>query len=238
MIGHIEPKYLQIAKEIRQSIREGFYPVNASLPDGKTLAKEFGVSLMTLKRALDMLVVEGYLIRRRGSGTFVRDWKSVQKPHVYTLNGATEDYGDKLDTEVLAFDVIRVDSQLAEKLSINEDDFAYKIIRLRYIDKKPSIIEYTYMPLDVIPHLKRDHLESSIYQYITDELGRKIHSAFVKVTGIRPDELEAEKMELKETDFLMQVEQVVSLDNCKVFEYSISRHLPEMFDFETVLFKQ
>ncbi|MGX7775693.1 GntR family transcriptional regulator [Streptococcus pluranimalium] len=212
--------------------------MNASLPDGKTLAKEFGVSLMTLKRALDMLVVEGYLIRRRGSGTFVRDWKSVQMPHVYTLNGATEDYGDKLTTEVVSFDVVRVDAQLAEKLSINENDFAYRIVRLRHIDEKPSIMEYTYMPLDVVPNLKLNHLESSIYRYITENLGRKIHSAFVKVTGVRPNELEAEKMSLKESDFLMQVEQVVSLDNCKVFEYSISRHLPEMFDFETVLFKQ
>lgn len=185
-----------------------------------------------------MLVAEGYLIRRRGAGTFVRDWKSVQMPHIYTLNGATEDYGDKVETEVLSFDVIRPDTLMAEKLSISEDDFVYKIIRLRHIDQNPSIMEYTYMPLDVIPNLKREHLQSSIYAYINDELGRKVHSAFVKVAGVRPSELERDKMNLRDTDFLMEVEQVVSLDNCKVFEYSISHHLPEMFDFETVLFKQ
>lgn len=94
------------------------------------------------------------------------------------------------------------------------------------------------MPIDIIPNLKRDHLESSVYHYIETVLGRKIHSAFVKVTGVRPNDLEKEKMALDVTDFLMEVEQVVSLDNCKVFEYSISHHLPDMFDFETVLFKQ
>ncbi|MEQ9763448.1 GntR family transcriptional regulator [Streptococcus sp. ZJ151] len=238
MIGHIEPKYLQIATQIRQKVKDECYPVNASLPDGKTLAKEFNVSLMTLKHALDMLVAEGYLIRRRGAGTFVRDWKSVQRPHIYTLNGASEDYGEKVETEVLAFDVIRSDAEIAEKLSIDEDDFIYKIIRLRHIDKQPSIMEYTYMPLDVIPDLKYEHVTSSIYRYINENLGRKVHSAFVKVTGVRPNALEQEKMHLVETDYMMQIEQIVSLDNCKVFEYAVSHHLPEIFDFETVLFKQ
>ncbi|MDY3024752.1 MAG: GntR family transcriptional regulator [Streptococcus hyovaginalis] len=227
-----------MASDIRQKIQDDTYSVHSSLPNGKSLSQVYGVSLMTLKRALDLLVAEGYLIRRRGSGTFVRDWKSAQIPHVYTLNGATEDYGDKVRTEVINFDVISANAQVAEKLSIGLDDFVYKIVRLRHIESRPSIMEYTYMPIDIIPNLKRDHLESSVYHYIETVLGRKIHSAFVKVTGVRPNDLEKEKMALDVTDFLMEVEQVVSLDNCKVFEYSISHHLPDIFDFETVLFKQ
>lgn len=212
--------------------------MHSSLPNGKSLSQVYGVSLMTLKRALDLLVAEGYLIRRRGSGTFVRDWKSAQIPHVYTLIGATEDYSDRVRTEVINFDVISANAQVAEKLSIGLDDFVYKIVRLRHIESRPSIMEYTYMPIDIIPNVKRDHLESSVYHYIETVLGRKIHSAFVKVIGVRPNDLEKEKMALDVTDFLMEVEQVVSLDNCKVFEYSISHHLPDIFDFETVLFKQ
>ncbi|MHC5879900.1 UTRA domain-containing protein, partial [Streptococcus pyogenes] len=72
---------------------------------------------------------------------------------------------------------------MANKLGITQDSFVYEIIRLRILEKRPLIMEYTYMPLDVVPGLKKEDLERSIYAYIQDKLNFKIHSAFVKVTG-------------------------------------------------------
>lgn len=236
VIGKVEPKYLVIAKAIREQIREEVYPLHSHLPDGKTLADHYGVSLMTLKRALDILVAEGYIIRRRGDGTVVRDWKNKQLPHLYSLKGTYHDYGTRLRSKIIKFEVKRPSETVADKLSLNQDDFVYEIIRLRILDGRPIIMEYTYMPLEIIPGLKREHLEKSIYAYIQEGLGRKVHSAFVKVSGIRPNELEQAEMALTPQDFLMEVEQVGALDNCKVFEYSKSHHLPDVFDFETVMF--
>lgn len=45
-------------------------------------------------------------------------------------------------------------------------------------------------------------------------------------------------MGLAATDFVMAIEQVSYLDNCRVFEYSVSHHLPDVFDFQTVMFNQ
>lgn len=208
------------------------------MPDGKSLATDYGVSLMTLKRALDLLVAEGYIIRRRGDGSFIRDWKQGVKPHLYSLKGAYENYDRALTSKVLTFEVIRPDRLVADKLSISTDEFVYHIVRLRLLDEQPIIIEYTYMPVSEIPSLKREHLETSIYSYIREELGRKIHSTCVKISGKRPTDLECQEMGLSPTDFLMEVEQVGCLDNCRVFEYSISHHLPEVFDFQTVMFNQ
>lgn len=235
-IGKVEPKYIVISKTIREQIREGVYPIHSHLPDGRTLAKAYDVSLMTLKRALDLLVAEGYIIRRRGDGTVVRDWKNKQLPHLYSLKGTYHDYGNSLASKVIKFEVARPSKLVADKLSLTEDDFVYEIIRLRVLDGRPIIIEYTHMPVAIIPGLKQCHLEKSIYGYIQEDLGRKVHSAFVKLSGVRPNALEQDEMDLTEQDFLMEIEQVGSLDNCKVFEYSISRHLPDVFDFETVMF--
>ncbi|WP_057489964.1 GntR family transcriptional regulator [Streptococcus orisasini] len=237
-MGKIRPKYLSICHDIRSKIQDGTYPVHEYLPDGTSLAKTYGVSLMTLKRALDLLVAEGYIIRRRGDGTLVRDWKVEQLPHLYSLKGTYYDYQNKVASRILKFEVTHPSSAVAEKLSLTEDDFVYEIIRLRILEGRPIIIEYTFMPITVIPGLKRQHLERSIYEYITKELKRKVHSAFVKVSGVRPTKLEQVEMNLAETDFLMEIEQVGSLDNCRVFEYSISHHLPDVFDFETVMFNQ
>lgn len=206
------------------------------MPEGGSLAQEYGVSLMTLKRALDVLVAEGYIIRRRGDGTLVRDWKKQQLPHLYSLKGTYYDYKERVRSKVIRFEVNRASEEIAEKLNVNLDDFIYEIIRLRELDGRPIIMEYTYMPIDVIPGLKQADLEHSIYGYIQEELGRKVHSAFVKITGVRPNALEIKYMSMLETDFLMEAERISSLDNCQTFEYSIAHHLPEFFDFETVLF--
>lgn len=219
-------------------IQEGIYPINSRLPDGRTFADQFGVSLMTINRAFDLLVAEGYIIRRRGDGSFVRDWKRCALPKLYSLKGTYHNYKDRVTSKVLVFDIVRPSEEVAEKLSISSDDFVYHVIRLRVVDSRAIIMEYTFMPVEAVPGLKREHVETSIYRYIQEDLGRRVHSAFVKVGGARPSSLECEEMGLEPTDFLMEIEQVGCLDNCRVFEYSISHHLPEVFDFETVMFNQ
>lgn len=235
-MGKVKPKYLGIAESLRNDIKNGTYAINEMLPDGKTLAEQYTVSLMTMKRALDTLVAEGYIIRRRGAGTFVRDWKHNQLPHLYSLNGTFHDYGERLSSKIIQFTIEQAGEKIAEKLGVTSDSFVYHIVRLRILDNRPIIMEYTYMPIDVIPGLKKEHLSRSIYAYINNELGRKVHSAYVKVSGERPTIFEQKEMELLESDFLMSIEQVSCLDDCRVFEYSISHHLPDTFHFETVMF--
>lgn len=94
-------------------------------------------------RALDLLGSEEYLIRRCSLDTFGRDWKSVQIPHANTLNGAIEDYGNKVETDVIGFDVMEPGTRSTEKLFITDDHFVYSIVRLRYVKQTPSILEYT-----------------------------------------------------------------------------------------------
>src|SRR5699024_145822 len=65
-------KYEMIAGKIRQRIREDIYPVGSLIPDQITLAKEFNVSRMTVKKAMDILDLEGLILRKRGAGTFVK----------------------------------------------------------------------------------------------------------------------------------------------------------------------
>ncbi|MGT2911441.1 GntR family transcriptional regulator [Streptococcus cameli] len=227
-----------IARDLRQEIEKEVYPINSRLPDGKSFSKQYGVSLMTINRAFDLLVAEGYIIRRRGDGSFVRDWKNCASPnpHLYSLEGTSQKYPGKLRSKVIIFDIVRPSQEVAEKLSISTDDFTYHIVRLRILEERPVIMEYIYMPVDAVPGLKREHVEQSIYSYISEGLKRKVHSAFVKIGGKRPTTLECQEMSLKPTDFLMEIEQVGCLDNCRVFEYSVSHHLPEVFDFETVMF--
>lgn len=231
-----KPKYLLIYDDIKEKILSEVYQINDRLADGHTLAREYDVSMMTVKKALDLLVTEGLLVRRRGDGTIVKDWKKGSQKRFYALEGTYVKYPGKVTSQILTFDIQYPTPEVAEKLSIGKYDFIYEIVRVRIIDDVPSIMEYTYMPIDIIPGLKYEHVESSIYQYIREQLGLTVQSSFLKIQGVRPDELEKKHLKLTDHDFLMQVDQVANLDDGRIFEYSIAKHIPDEFEFETVIF--
>ena len=91
------------------------------------------------------------------------------------------------------------------------------------------------MPVSIIPGVEASVLEQSIYSHIQNKLGLEVGTSIVRVKGIRPDEREKQFMDVQDQNFLMRVEQVAYLTDGRTFEYSYADHLPETFEFETVI---
>jgi GntR family transcriptional regulator / MocR family aminotransferase len=69
--GDDQPAYVRICERIRAAITSGALALNARLPSSRTLAKDLGVARNTVDWALGQLVDDGYIVRRRGAGSFV-----------------------------------------------------------------------------------------------------------------------------------------------------------------------
>ncbi|MCG8970288.1 substrate-binding domain-containing protein [Streptomyces sp. CL12-4] len=69
--GTVDLKFRQLARELRERIRQGTWPADSRLPTEKQLAESSRTSVSTVRRAVDELVAEGLVVRRQGSGTFV-----------------------------------------------------------------------------------------------------------------------------------------------------------------------
>jgi GntR family transcriptional regulator len=65
------PLYMQLERILRDAICEGEYAGDAALPTERALAEKYGVSRLTVRKALSELEGEGLLVRRRGAGTFI-----------------------------------------------------------------------------------------------------------------------------------------------------------------------
>lgn len=65
--------YEQVAEHVSERISGGRYPAG-QLPSEQSLAKEFGVSVVTLRKALLVVAEDGLIERRHGSGTYIRNW--------------------------------------------------------------------------------------------------------------------------------------------------------------------
>ncbi|NWN95592.1 MAG: GntR family transcriptional regulator [Bacillus sp. (in: Bacteria)] len=232
-------KYEMISQEIKRRILEKEYPYDAPIPDEITLAKEFGCSRMTMKKALDMLVMDGLLYRKRGHGTFIV--KSAVDNHLVNV-GATESLGltnllknKEIKSHTICFEVMFPPTeQIASRLSITMQTPVYHIIRLRIVEGEPYVLEETYMPSELIRGITDEVLQSSIYNYIQNTLQLTIAGCHRKIRADKPNELDKKYLKCASEDPILEVEQIGYLNTGVHFEYSFSRHRYDKFVFTAV----
>ena len=234
-------KYVEISNDIRKKIIEGNYLPNERLPFEKEICDKYESSKMTVKKALDILVAEGLLVKRRGSGTFVKDINPKERDNLIAstqFRGLSSFYvNHKVESKIIEYKVINADDNIAKKLLVTEEDFVYKIIRVRVVDGISVVLEEMYMPIQIIPGLKKQHLSGSIYEYIERVLNLKIKSAHRTITIKKSTEYEQKLLNVKKNEPLGIIEQVAYLDNGQAFEYSIVTHRCEEFKVNSVVFR-
>ena len=225
------PKYEEIANILRDRIANGVYPVDSMLPIQSELSKEFGVSRMTIKKAVEILTIEGLIFSKQGNGTRVLNssfWdKEDSKFRLNNYNGLSQDFKNddrKLTSQIIQFAVEFPEAEIAERLQVEVTTPVYKIIRLRLLDEKPYVLEHTYMPCDLVPGLDESILLQSIYAYLWDELNLKFAGSYRHIIAEKPDEYDKMYLDCQNDDPLLQVEQVVYLENGRPIEYSRSRN--------------
>lgn len=236
-------KYQAIVMDIRQKITSGEYSQGDRLPTTSELCEEYGVSKITVKRAMDDLVTMGLVARRRGSGTYV---KGIEGTNTLTgvgnrshqMRGLVAD-GEiaslQVESDVHDFTVVKPPTDVARLLNMEPDEFAYFVCRTRYMGGEPYSVEHTYMPIKVIPDLREKHARGSIYRYIENDLGLKIASAHRVVCAVHPSADVARWLQVELQTPVISVRQVGYLDDGTPFEVSVAEHAPgyEFFSVST-----
>ena len=140
--------------------------VGDRLPSERDLSVRWGVARMTIRAATDALVAEGLVERRHGSGTYV-----VPRPfaRVLGLTSFTQDMaarGIVAGSRVLEFELVPADAAVAGRLRIPIGDATVRFTRLRFGDGDAMAVETTWMPASLVPGLRPEDLEGSLYELL------------------------------------------------------------------------
>ncbi|NRF27962.1 GntR family transcriptional regulator [Vibrio coralliilyticus] len=234
-----KPRYLQIAEELIEQINCGVLAAGTILPTEEKLQERFGVSRVTIRKSMKVLVEKDLLFRKRGSGTYVKQLKATH--NAIQLSGFVEEIskqGKKPTSKIITFEVIESDAVISEKLELSEGEQVYSIRRLRLIDDEPEILEHTYLPVNMFPDLSIGAMRSSKYDYIEKTKGLKIK---LSRQSAKPEILVssiAKELNVDEGYPVIRVDSTGELDNGKVFEYSIHYFRLYQYSFDFVAYRE
>lgn len=214
--------YKSIAEKLRLRLNSSDYSVGSPLPGEKTLAREFGVARMTIRKATDLLIAWGLVERRHGSGTYV----SRKDVHHETTNltGLVEvlrQQGKTVVSKVLTFEVMPAPPAIASLLRIAVNTQIYFSRRIRYVEGKPLMLEDSYMPVKLFRTLSLAHLEGSKFDYIEKECGITISGNYESLAPVLADKQLAMSMNVEEHTPLLRITSLSYSDSGEFLNYSV-----------------
>lgn len=171
-----DTKYRRVAEGLRRSFTG--QPDGSRLPSEKELAREYAVSLMTIRRAFEVLDDEGFVTRIVGRGTFVQR-RIVAKGD--SLTSFSEDMrmrGLTPSTRLIGIEVIPATDDVSRDLRLHAGEKVVTIDRLRLADGEPMCLESAQLPARFAPVVERGDLSGSLHALLAEN-GTQI------VTGTR-----------------------------------------------------
>jgi DNA-binding GntR family transcriptional regulator len=139
-----QPKYLRIHSDLRDRISSGQWPPGSLLPAQHELAGQFGVSIMTLRQALQLLTDDGLVETRHGSGTYVAAHYSYDLGHLRSFASDLRTQGADITTELLAAETVTPPADVGARLGAPRD--VLRLRRLRLSGGRPLIVQTSYLP--------------------------------------------------------------------------------------------
>jgi GntR family transcriptional regulator len=171
--------------------------VGGALPSERQLSVDLGVSRLTLRAALDELVREGYLVRRRGSGTFVREPKIAQELTMTSFSEEMRRRGMTPGSRTLSLETTTAGAYLGRCLHVSPSERVVVAKRLRLADGESMAIETLHVPESLVPGLEPKDLDrGSFYELLAERYGITIVGGLQTIEPTVTNEEESDALDV------------------------------------------
>ena len=194
------PKYFIVKKAIVENIDNDLYHSNEAIPSEKKLMELHNVSRITIRKAIDELVTEGYLYKIQGKGTYVKADEGSN--NLFSITSSTEDVQKMGMTPSKKTKISRIEFPSPKRpkaLEISTDDKVEVIGRISYANLEPLNYTIAFLPEKIFPGLIEYDLEhESLYKLINDRYSVRITKARRTIEAVLAKDEIAKYLELEE----------------------------------------
>lgn len=209
------------------------------IPSERELAERFGISRMTVRKALNQMVVAGHLERRGTAGTFIPE-PAVVRPLSKRISTAISEVvgqaGHKPGARLLFFEQASADGNIARRLHLEEGAPVIVIKRLRLSDSVPFCVETSYLPQHRVPGLVAADVFAapSLYALLRERYGMTFATSDFHVSVAAAPEAEAGLLGLAPGVGALAMRSTVYDRDGKPAEFLISWNHPDRVAFESL----
>ena len=229
----MESKYKHLYNQLQAQIEKREYKAGDKLPSEGDLMELYGASRDTVRKALDLLVQDGFIRKAKGKPAVVLDKNKFNFP-VSEIASFKEIYrfsDSRPKTYVENLEIVKNDPKLMEALQIGPEDEAFVLERVREIEGEKIIIDKDYFSRKVVDNLPLRAAQDSVYEYLEQEVGLKI--CFIRQNNGRLVDQGAGRrlLDMKNYDMIVVVKSYTYLEDSTLFQFTESRHRPDKFKF-------
>lgn len=210
--------------------------VGKAIPSERQLSADWGVSRLTVRAALDDLVREGYLVRRRGAGTFVREPKIAQE---LTMTSFSEDMrrrGMRPGSQTLSLSTMLAGAFLGRALHVSPSEPIVVAKRLRLADGVTMAIETLHVRESLIPGLTATELDAgSFYELLADRFGIELASGVQTIEPTVTNEEESAALGVPLHSPAFQFERTSRAESGEIVEFVRSLYRGDRYRLVTEL---
>ena len=218
------PLYAQLHDLLRERVLSGELPANSQLPSERELCRTYGVSRITVRRAMAQLLSDGLICTQVGKGTYVAQARLQEE--LRPLSSFTEDMrrrGLVPTSHVLGQGVMRADALQAAILRVPEGTEVIALRRLRLANDVPIALQLSWLPHQLCPGLLRHDLaQRSLYDVLAREYHLRLTRAETDIEAALADAEEAKLLQLARPAAVLISRQTTYLESEAVIEFTRS----------------
>ncbi|HEM4128953.1 TPA: UTRA domain-containing protein [Streptococcus suis] len=227
-------KYKKVYADIKEKIEQNIWQANQEMPTENELMEIYSYSKDTIRKALSLLEMDGYIQKRQGRNSIILDHNLVRKPFVSELKTVSElnrSAHHQVQTELTNLYIIQGQPEAMKELEVDEKTDLYRVSRVRTIDGERLEYEISYFDRRIVPYLSKEIAESSIYQYLENDLGLEISHSRREISFRFATEEEKSLLDLADYDMVVSVTSTTYLADGRPFQYGTITYRPDKVTF-------
>jgi GntR family transcriptional regulator len=231
------PCYAQVEETIAEAIVAGAYSVGSQLPPETVLIERFGVSRVTVRKAVENLVAKGLVEIRRGKGTFV-----IARRIDHSLNALTgfvedmEAIGRKATAKLIDWAIVAADNAVSRNLRLEVGVDVVRVHRVRIADGIPISFDETYLPVDLGKKIVSHNLDvEPIFKLLEDRYDTPLVEAEYHLAAVAADPAAAVALELRPDAPIFLIERTSFTQDGKPVDYERLHYRGDLVRFTTRL---
>ncbi len=219
------PAYQSVYQSLKTAILEGEYAINDLLPPEGELEKIYGVSRITVRRAIEMLTNDGFIRVQQGFGTQVLPYNTTQNMNtISSMSKTLTSKGMRVHPKSMFIDCIEASARIAKELDVKVGAPIVRVQRIQMADDAPIAIIRNYIPAFLVPNIEHYQNQfTGLYEFLSQKYAITIDAVKDRISARSCTFDEAQMLDVPVQTALIyfaracyQKGKIVCVDHCRI----------------------